>query len=374
MKSVVFIVSKLSQPRCIKRIKSIMDAGFLCKVYGFDDGSYNTDLNKLPYKIDGLLCIPWTSNRLFNIILARLYPYYLLYKIFMKHHKNSIFYVFGYGLAKILFRLGCKNYIYEEADINSSKFNNSIKRNLSIKLDKRIAKKSLLTVYTSEGFIEYLFPKKSKRPAFLVIPNRLSNYFMNQERDRIQPKYYIQKLRFGFIGLIRYPETIFKFASIVAENYPNHEFHFYGGISSGLVVPNSLLNKSNVFFHGPFANPYDLEEIYKSVDINIACYDTNAVKSSINVKVAEPNKLYESIYFKTPLIVSKDTFVGNKVKKLGVGEAIDASDEKAITHFITSLTEEKLNTYSRNSAQIATYDLIDNPKELIERLNSIVGR
>lgn len=374
MKSIVFIVPKLSQPRCIKRIKTVMDARYSCKVYGFDDGSYNTDLNSLPFKIDELLSIPWKSNRLFNSLTARLYPYFLLQRIFIRHREESIFYVFGFDLAKVLYRIGCRNYIYEEADINSSKYKNKIKRYLSIRLDKRIAKKALLTIYTSEGFVDFLFPKEYIRPAFLVVPNKLNIYFKTQERESIRPKYDINKLRFGFVGLIRYPKTIFRFASIVAKSFPNYEFHFYGGKSSGLVVPDTLLNQSNVFFHGPFSNPSDLKKIYESIDVNIACYDTRAIKSSINVKVAEPNKLYESIYFKTPLIVSKGTFVGDKVIKLGIGEAIDASDEKAVFSFITSLTEEKLNTYSKNSAQVATYDLIDNPNELLERLATITGR
>ena len=49
----------------------------------------------------------------------------------------------------------------------------------------------------------------------------------------------------------------------------------------------------NVKLHGKFKNPSDLSVIYNKIDLNVICYDT----TSINVRIAEPNKLYESIFF-----------------------------------------------------------------------------
>jgi len=372
MKKVVFIVSKLSQPRCIKRIQSIIEAGNDCRVYGFEDGSYNTDLTKLPFNIEEVLTTPRRNGkRIVNSIVGRVYPYYKLRRILSKEGSNSIYYVFGFDLAKILYRLGCKNFIYEEADINSSKYSSKIKRLLSIRLDKKIALRSLLTVYTSKGFVDFLF-KESKKPNFLVLPNKLSSYFANHERDRIKSEIDINKLRFGFIGLIRYPETIFRFAKVVSNHFPMYEFHFYGGKAASLTIPEELQRSGNVFFHGPFSNPEDLEDIYKAIDINIACYDTLSQKNATNVKVAEPNKLYESIYFKTPLIVSQGTYVGERVSSMGIGKAVDSTDENSILSFIKSLTIERLNQMVLNAERISKNDLIDNPNELTDRIYMLV--
>lgn len=374
MKNIVFIVPILTQPRVVKRIKSIIDCGYICKVYGYFDGTYNSDLKELPFDIDGVLIDPRTSFRIINSVIFRVYPYYAIYKIIKQHEKDSIFYVFDFDMAKVVYRLGCRNYVYEEADINSSKIANKIRRERAIKLDKKIAYNSFLSIYTSEGFVDYLFGAEKVKPNYLVLPNKLSNYFVGHSRDSVRKHFDIARLRFGFIGLIRYPETIFKFASLVADYSPLYEFHFFGSSASKLSIPSTIEKKDNVYFHGKFANPFDLEKIYSSIDINVACYDTQSSKMGVNVRVAEPNKLYESIYFKTPIIVSKDTFVGDKVCRLGVGEAIDASDEASIHNFISSLTVEKLKRYSSNSAHIDAIELIDNPKELSERLSIYVER
>lgn len=371
MKTIIFIVSKLSQPRCIKRIKSIIDKGYPYKVYGFEDGSYNTDLSSIPFTITEILERP-RCRTYFEKIKAVLYPYKCFYDIMKRNKSDCIYYIFGYELAKIFHVLGCRNYIYEEADINSAKKDNKLRRAIAIKLDKRIAMKSKLTIYTSEGFVEYLYGTNSPKPNYIIVPNKLSNYFNESKRKRNIIQLHPSHLRFGFIGLIRYPKTIFKFATIIATKYPQHEFHFFGGLSSGLKIPVGLDSSQNIYFHGPFANPDDLEKIYSQIDINIACYDTSSVKYAINVKVAEPNKLYESIFFNVPLIVSSDTYVGKRVTAMGVGATLECDEEEKITDFINSLSFEVLESYRINASLISTEDLIYNPHELLEKIAPLV--
>lgn len=370
MKTIIFIVEKISQPRCVKRIQSIIDMGYPYKVYGFEDGSYNSDLSCFPFTITEVLSQPRCVSYL-DKIRANLYPYVKFFEIIRKNRKNTVFYIFGYELAKVFYLLGCRNYIYEEADINSAKIANNLRRRIAIKLDKTIALKSLLTVYTSKGFVEYLFGDRLKKPKFLIVPNKLSNFF-DDEKRRCFIKTKGNKLRFGFIGLIRYPQTIFRFASIIAAKYPQYEFHLWGGLSGGLIIPEDLNNSNNVFFHGPFANPDDLEHIYSQIDVNIACYDTKSVKYAINVRVAEPNKLYESIYFGVPIIVSSNTYVGKRVLELGVGTAIDCSNDEEIVNFIESLNQEMLNGYCNNAKEIPTNKLVYNPEKLLSFLNKIM--
>ena len=46
---IVFIIHALSQPRCIKRVTSLQQAGFECAVYGYNRGNY--DINTYPETI-----------------------------------------------------------------------------------------------------------------------------------------------------------------------------------------------------------------------------------------------------------------------------------------------------------------------------------
>ena len=46
---IVCLLSSLSQPRCIKRVNSFVEAGFEVEVYGYSRGFY--DVNSLPAKV-----------------------------------------------------------------------------------------------------------------------------------------------------------------------------------------------------------------------------------------------------------------------------------------------------------------------------------
>ena len=54
-------------------------------------------------------------------------------------------------------------------------------------------------------------------------------------------------------------------------------------------------------------------------------YDTTS--GSKNNLLALPNKLYESMYFETPMIVSKQTYLGELVSKNKIGLVVDACDQ-----------------------------------------------
>ena len=67
MKTCVFIVPQLSQPRCIKRIKSIYEAGIPIKVYGFDRGIYSENISNIPFPIEKIIKNPGKNKFVFYI-------------------------------------------------------------------------------------------------------------------------------------------------------------------------------------------------------------------------------------------------------------------------------------------------------------------
>ena len=52
MKNIIFIVQQISQPRCIKRIKNFIDAGYKVRVFGFNNGLYQENLDLVDFKIE----------------------------------------------------------------------------------------------------------------------------------------------------------------------------------------------------------------------------------------------------------------------------------------------------------------------------------
>lgn len=155
------------------------------------------------------------------------------------------------------------------------------------------------------------------------------------------------------------------FARVVAEKFPNHEFHFYGeGLFSNQAKELCERYPKNLYYHGSFSNPDDLPMIYSNVDVNVVCYDT----ASMNVRIAEPNKLYESCFFRVPLVVSKSTFLEKRVLNMGVGYSIDSTNESEIISFIKSINQESLEKSLEAMRQIPHEQLFDNTMELIQSI------
>ncbi len=355
----VFICPSLSQPRCIKRVTSFINAGCSCEVYGYERGNY--DVNKYPEDVNVTVLskIEDGTNYASKLKLA-----YFDVKRIIKKYKNTdtLFYSFSMQHSMV-FRLFRVKYIYEISDILYAypRFMRYLK--LFKWIDKKLIRGSYKTVMTSGGFYDFYGLNSDK---IMVIPNKVSPILQSigtRERLTITGK----RIRFAFIGGIRY-QSVANFAKIVGEKFPHHSFSFYGACSPAvkkMIDFDAIINKyNNVDYYGVFKSPYDLPAIYKNVDIVIACYDVN----SLNERLAEPNKLYEALFFCRPIVVSDGIFLGSRVKDLKCGFAIDASTEESIFNFISSLDINEINTISEREFSMQLSEMVDDTEHLIPSL------
>lgn len=364
MKTVVFIVPQLSQPRVIKRIESIIDSSIPVKVYGFDNGLYKCNIEHLSFPIHELIPRSKDIGRIKKIIFF----IQTINRIINENKTNSIFYFFGYEMAAIAYLLGCRNYVYEEADVSAARVKNSFIRSSMLLLDRTIIRKSKLTVFTSGGFVNYIFGKHKKTNNYILLPNKLSPYFSRNKKNEVnKTAINYNAIKFGFVGLIRYPNTIVRFAKVIGKYFPQHQFHFYGDVERKEYLDDEVKSYNNVFFHGPFVNPTDLNSIYTAIDINVVCYDTN----SGNVRIAEPNKLYESIFFETPIVVSDNTYLAEQVRTTTSGDCIDALSEEGVISYIKTLRDGYYDATIEKMRNTDANSLIDSPTELITHLKQI---
>ena len=95
---VVFLLSTISQPRCIKRIRGFINAGFEIEIYGFDRGVYNVNS-----KIDGhVINILGFAESGKGYIKKYIYAQKALKNIFNKFlYENVIYYAFAFDIALI---------------------------------------------------------------------------------------------------------------------------------------------------------------------------------------------------------------------------------------------------------------------------------
>lgn len=329
----VFILPSQANTNHIKRIEEFVHRGYEVEVYTF----YRDKNRKNTTDVVSFHNIGEFSNDL--PYLKRLKFMYKGIRIVLNETRdtNCIYYLMRNDIALIFTAISSKRYIFEEADMTHIEFNNSILRNY---LEKRICKiinKSILSVFRSEGFIDYHFRDKKPDNAY-VIPNRL-HPAINTLKALESSETNIKALKIGFVGSIRY-DSIFNIANVVLSNFPKHEFHFYGIFASEKerIRFGQLSSFKNCFFHGEFKSPDELPQIYSQIDLVVSAYDNRKV----NVRYAEPNKLYEAIYFETPIVVSNSTFLARKVERMKIGFVVNPFDNDSILSFIKGLSLESI--------------------------------
>ena len=354
-KKIVFIVDSLSQPRCIKRVTSFMEAGYRCEVYGYERNKYNCNT----YPSDIKVTILGTQRDGTD--------YYEKYRclkkdirrIIKKNKASSpIYYSFGF-LSSLFFFLFGKHYVYEISDILYGYPRFSKVLWLFKWIDKKMIKKSLVTVMTSKGFYDFYGIKDSK---IVIQPNKVNSSLRDYHREPMCCEEN-KGLVFSFVGAVRY-DSILRFANVIGHYFPEHKFYFYGQ-ASGKTLEKclELSNKnSNVAYFGAFKNPDDLVDIYRNINIVVACYTPTA----LNEKLAEPNKLYEALFFCKPIIVSEGIFLTEQVRRYDCGFSLDATREQTIIEFIKGISVEKINEISMRESHLLSKELTDNPNELLE--------
>lgn len=354
MPLVVFITT-FPDTRFYKRVIEFKNNGFNIEAYTFirKNVKYNEDSEIKIYKLNVL-----PQNYIFRAVTICKDIISIKKKIPIS--EDTIYYYFGLDVAIIGLLFNRNKYLYEEADLVQGLFNNSMIRKIIDILDKRVIKSSIETIFTSEGFIDYHFENNIPKN-ISVIPNRLDKRILEYNIEE-KKKLCLKNLRIGFVGFIRY-DSIINFADVFSLNFPTCEFHFYGIVLPGINI-KFLLNRPNIYFHGGFTSPDDLSNIYYSFDLLLATYDIN----SINVKFAEPNKLYEAIYFRTPIIVSDNTFLSSKVKKYKIGYSINALDSKGIIDFVSCLTKEDIESKINNCRNIPTENLINSNSDFFQKI------
>ena len=176
-------------------------------------------------------------------------------------------------------------------------------------------------------------------------------------------------LSIGFVGFIRF-KSIYNFCKVFCTHYPEHDFHFYGAINSegNKKLFEPLQDFKNCHFHGVFKHPDDLPSIYSQIDLVLSTYDIE----NVNVRYAEPNKIYEAIYFKTPIIVSSDTYLSEKVNELGIGYSIDPMNDEEVINFVDQLTEKSIREKQEALERIDPQYALNINNDFYEALKNVI--
>ena len=255
----------------------------------------------------------------------------------------------------ILLRKYQGNYVLDIRDYTYEKY--SFYKNI---VDKLIADSAFSTI-SSDGFRDFLADSDK-----LYVNHNISNIdaINKGADDRLSCK---KNINIGYVGVVRFQnENLLMIEAL--KNNKQYKFSYYGYIHASCDMPKIIENKkyNNVSFNGAFNND-DKPMIYQTIDIVNAMY-TN---KDLNSRLCLPNRLYDCLIFKKPIIVPKGTYCARIVEQYNLGIAVDETVDikKAIMNYINKFDSKKFNANSEQLLQKIFEDqklIKDKIKALIE--------
>ena len=119
---------------------------------------------------------------------------------------------------------------------------------------------------------------------------------------------------------------------------------------------------SDIIYYGSFKNPDELGDIYNQIDISYAVYDP----SFLNVRLAVPNKLYESAFFRVPILCSANTYLSKLVREWDIGDEVNISSQKIFDRdMLKYLNTSWIESKSKSCLRVPNSNLVDDQENVI---------
>lgn len=144
----------------------------------------------------------------------------------------------------------------------------------------------------------------------------------------------------GYVGILRYKDSLYMLIDtvekLVKEGLNIKVVFAGGGMGSDLADIQGRIKVRGVFeFSGPYEYSKDIKRLYQDLDLIYAVYD----EYDRNCQIAMPNKFYEAIISRIPLLVAANTFVGEQTLKLNIGEVVSLSNRSDLYDLLRAVTQ-----------------------------------
>jgi glycosyltransferase involved in cell wall biosynthesis len=239
----------------------------------------------------------------------------------------------------------------EIPDLREFVFGKSLKDKMMRKLERYLYKKKVdKLIVTSERYNTYHFKNFFNKETFILENKLLSNEI---KIDANFSKKKSDKIVIGIIGmLLREKEYIRLFETY--KNSKEIEIHIHGKGHYQALVKKYAEKYDNITYFGPYNAFTDSQRIFNSIDLVYLVYDASNPHS--NNRLALPNKLYECMFFKVPILCSKNTYLEEIVLDYGIGIGIDYKEDNAIEQGVNYLIKNKKQINSKfNTIQEKAY-------------------
>jgi len=336
-KSILFLLSHQPNPRFVKQINFLSVNHNVSVLYYYRD--YMKDLS-LEYN-DNVILNESLGTILNGNYLKRISDYFNSFKQLKNILKinsydtlivNNIDTLALFKLSS-LFQNEQTEKIIEISDLRGHTYTNSIKSNTMKSIEKFMFKYVDKLIVTSPKFYDMYYNTLFKNKPFVLENKPLSNMIPNR-LEKVKN----DKIVIGIVGLLLQGKPYQALFETIKDN-DRYEVHIYGkGIFEDLVKEYAS-KYNNIKYFGEYNFFQDSAKIYSTLDILYMSYDTT--NGSLNNKIALPNKFYESMYFKVPIITSEDTYLAELVNQYKIGNAIKCCDKSELLDTLNNIKNEE---------------------------------
>lgn len=345
MNNIIVLLSHVPNPRMNKRIIELKKHGHvtvIC-VRRKEQDIWEPSLEGVDYKV---LALDMPSIKQLFKRIAVSYVYSKEVTKLMDEIKPSLIYTAGLDSLKIANAYSKNNsvkIIYEIADLREiyiAKYNNPLKhivQKIIVQSEKRNVSLVDHIVITSELFYSRFYSDFVARDKVLYFPNvpELSLFEKYRKKDN-------KIFTIGFIGALRYIDQMKLLVKASKEADCNV---FFAGAGSNDQLTQDFIDyigkEEHVQYLGKYDYARDIANLYSLADCIYSVYDAN----NPNVRIALPNKLFESIYCEIPIIVAKNTYLSELVSQWGVGVSVSHENCDDLVSAIKLIRDNK-NFYS----------------------------
>ena len=212
---------------------------------------------------------------------------------------------------------------YECLDIHHLMVGKGIVSSAFRLIERWCLKRCALLVVSSPAYIEHYFkPTQRFTGKWQLIENKMPPGFSVPISRAANPATMQRPLTIGWFGILRCRKS-FELLMQIASARPDTVQIVIRGIPSGF-EPGEFERRieaaDNVTYGGPYRNPDDLAELYRSIDVTWAIdyFEEGACSEWLL-----PNRLYESGYFGVPMLTRAGTATAEYVNRKGLGWALD---------------------------------------------------
>lgn len=249
-----------------------------------------------------------------HLIILTTLPGVLLNKILLKEFKNK-------------YILDIRDYTYEKYGFYK-------------KIVDELVDKSYFAAISSKGFMKFLNETNKIIPCHNISNAEDAIDDCNDIKNKKQ-------ITIGFLGNIRYFDENCNLINALANNFRYKLV--YAGINNADCDLEGYCKKhniKNVYFYGKYENK-DKLNLYKNIDLINSVYGNKGLE----VTTLLPNRLYDGLLLKKPILASNGTYLGRVVKQNNIGLNLDLGEngiEKEIEQYILSFNKDDFTKSCQN--------------------------